>query len=189
MASVTKSNGSLTVRAHRGDAKTLLAFNLKKVSVKSLAGFTVQVEAPGLQPYFILNELQFKTPSDHAQVETLPPNSSVNAPIHKFRWVHVPGLAHQGTQPVFGKYRYTITPRYFDANASMKPLDPGLSVPVTIDVAPFQKKKLALGFTRGVTQSQAFVRHFGAKARIRPKGKALLFDTSQESGVNAKGEH
>ena len=30
--------------------------------------------------------------------------------------------------------------------------------------------------------------HFGKKALIRPKGKELVFDTSQQSGVNAKGE-
>ena len=48
---------------------------------------------------------------------------------------------------------------------------------------------MPLGFTRGFTQSQAFVRHFGLKAAIKPKDAELTFDTSQESGVNATGEH
>lgn len=189
MASVSKSKGKLSVTAYAGDAKTLLAFNLTKAGIANLAGFTIQCEPPGVAPYFIFNELQFKTPSDHAQVATEPPNSSVNAPIHKFRWIHIPGSAHQGLKPVFGQYMYTITPRYFDANKSLTPLDADLSVTVKIGVGPFTKKKLSLGFTRGFMQSQAFVRHFGLKALIRPKGKQLQFDTSKESGVNAKGEH
>src|ERR1043166_907607 len=189
MASVRASNGTLSVRAHQGDAKTLLAFNLDKVSARKLAGFTVNVEPPGVAPYFLLNNLQFKTPADHAQDPTEPANSSLNAPFHKFRWLHIPGQAHQGTEVALGTYRYTATPRYFDDEKSMRPLDPSLGVSVQVDVEPFAKKRLSLGFTRGFTQSQAFVRHFGLKALIRPKGKELLFDTAQESGVNAEGEH
>lgn len=189
MASTVATKGTLSVRAHRGDAKTLLAFNLDKVSARGLAGFTIQVEPKGQKPYFLLNNLQFKTPANHAQDPTVPANSSMNAPLHKFRWLHVPGTAHQGTIPVFGQYRYTVTPRYFDDKQSMLPLDKSRSVSVSVDVQPFAKKGLSLGFTRGFTQSQAFVRHFGLKALIRPKGNELLFDTSKESGVNAQGEH
>jgi len=189
MSSVIKTKGPLSVRAHVGDAKTLLAFDLDKSATKRLAGFTLQTEPPGQPAYYIFNELQFKTPADHAQDATEPPYSSINAPIHKFRWLHVPGSAHQGLKPVFGKYRYTITPRYFDSKKSLKAMDRSLSLPIDVDVAPFVKKGLSIGFTRGFTQSQAFVRHFGLNALIRPKQKQLLFDTSKESGVNAKGDH
>ncbi|MDQ6893114.1 MAG: phospholipase D-like domain-containing protein [Acidobacteriota bacterium] len=189
MAGVTKTQGPLSVRAHVGDAKTLLAFDLDESATNDLAGFTVQVAPPGVEPYYLLNELQFKTPTDHAQDATVPPNSSINAPIHKFRWLHVPGSSHQGLTPVFGKYQYTVTPRYFDARGSLKPLDPTLGLAIQVEVGPFSKKGLAVGFTRGFTQSQAFVRHFGLKALIRPKGKQLLFDTTVESGVNARGQH
>ncbi len=188
MASVSAKTGSFSLKAHRGDGKTLLAFNLaqKKLS-KNLAGFTIKYEADGLSHY-VHNQLQFKTPGDHAQDPKEPPNSSLNAPIHKFRWVHIPGSVHQGLTPFRGKYKYTVTPRYFDADGAMLPLDPGLSASVTIEVGPFRKGKLALGFTRGFTQSQAFVHHFGKEALIRPKNKELIFDVSQESGVNASGE-
>src|SRR5215217_7559583 len=169
MASVMVKSGSFSVRAYRGDAKTLLAFNLSKTDARRLAGFTVQVAPPGLTPYFLLNQLQFKRPADHAQDPTLPANSSLNAPIHKFRWLHVPGTSNQGPDPVFGSYQYTVTPRYFDANRSLLPLDATRSAAVTIDVAPFEKGALTLGFTRGFVQSQAFVRHFGLKALIQPK--------------------
>src|SRR6476646_3189716 len=68
------------------------------------------------------------------------------------------------------------------------PLDPALSASVTITVDGFEKNGVQLGFTRGFVQSQAFVRHFGLKAPIRPKGNDLVFDTTQEAGVNAAGE-
>jgi len=190
MADVSNSNGTLSVRAYVGDAKTLLAFNFaNKNAIVNLAGFTIQVKAGGNQPFYILNNLQFERPADHAQDPTLPANSSFNAPIHKFRWVHVPGSAHQGTRPFFGQYVYTVTPRYFDDKQSLLPFDKTKSVAVTVSVGPFVKNSLSLAFTRGFTQSQAFVRHFGKNALIRPKGDELLFDTSQESGVNAAGVH
>jgi hypothetical protein len=87
-----------------------------------------------------------------------------------------------------GPYTYTVTPRYFDDMNSLQPIDPGLSASVTITVQPFQKAGLELGFTRGFTQSQAFVHHFGLKALIRPKSKDLIFDTTQESGTDPAGE-
>jgi phosphatidylserine/phosphatidylglycerophosphate/cardiolipin synthase-like enzyme len=182
MSSVVKTKGGLSVRAHIGDAKVLLAFNLDKKSIKNLAGFTIQVQAPGEQPFYIMNELQFEKPSDHAQDAKEPPNSSINAPIHKFRWMHVPGTLHLGINPPMGKYTYTVTPRYFDDKQSLKPIDPGLSVALPVDVQPFQKAGLQLGFTRGYVQSQAYTHHFGPKAVIQPKKKELLFDTSQEAG-------
>jgi hypothetical protein len=188
MPPVTATNGTLTVTVYRGDAKTLVAFDLPKKAAARLAGFTIAVKAGGAAPYYLLNQLQFKTPADHAQDPTLPANSSFNAPIHKFRWVHVPGVAHQGLQPYFGTYRYTITPRYFDTHGSMQPLDPSTSVTVAVRVAPFQKGHVRLGFTRGFTQSQAFVRHFGLDAKIQPSGTDLIFDTSAEAGSNAAGD-
>jgi hypothetical protein len=177
-----------TLKAYQGDARTLLAFNLPKAGVKNLAGFTVQIKPDGKKPYYLYNTLRFEKPANHAQVSTESPNSSVNAPIHKFRWVHVPGSVHQGTQPFFGPYTYTVTPRYFDGQDALLPIDEPLSVSVTLDVKPFSKGKVRLGFTRGFTQSQAFVRHFGKKAKFRPAGGELVFDTSKVSGKSDQGE-
>ena len=119
---------------------------------------------------------------------TEPPNSSINAPIHKFRWVHYPGSFHQGKTPAVGPYTYTVTPRFFDSAQSLLPIDPSRSVAVTIDVEPFTKKSLEVGFARGFTQSQAFVHHFGKDAIVRPKAKDLLFDTTQVSGTGPDGK-
>jgi hypothetical protein len=188
MATVTKASDRLTVTAHIGDAKTLLAFNLRdKKYAKNLAGFTIRCQPNEQEPYYLHNTLQFQTPGDHVQDAKEPANSSINAPFHKFRWLHLPGSVHQGVKPFFGKYTYTATPRYFNGERSLLPIDTKLSVSVNVEVGPFRKNGLKLGFTRGFTQSQAFAHHFGLKALIRPEGRDLLFDTSEMSGTNAEG--
>ncbi|WP_197727297.1 phospholipase D-like domain-containing protein [Rhizobium ruizarguesonis] len=176
-------NGVISVAAHRGDAKTLLAFDvLGEDARKGLAGFTIRVRPEGLPAYYLLNDLRFKHPEQHAREAAEPDDSTMNAPIRKFRWLHVPGLDHQGLDPKFGRYTYTVTPRYFDDDHRLRVLDPGLSVDVDVELAPFTIKNLKIGFTRGFVQSQAFSRHFGKEALLRPKGDELLFDTSAVAG-------
>lgn len=187
MATMKPKNG-MTVKAYRGDAKTLLAFNLPKGKIKNLAGFTIKVAPDGQEPYFLQNQLRFEDPTRHAQDLKLPPNSSFNAPIHKFRWLHVPGSLQQSIVPFFGPYKYTVTPRYFDSSGSLLPIDDSLGTTIPVEVKPFSKGKVDVGFTRGFTQSQAFVHHFGRKAIFRPKNKDLLFDTSEVSGTDNEGK-
>src|SRR4051794_8049851 len=186
-APATTKNDGLTVTAHQGDAKTLLAFNLTKAKARNLAGFTIECKPQGHEPYYLHNSLRFEHPELHAQDATEPANSSINAPFHKFRWLHVPGSVHQGLKPFYGSYTYAVTPRYFDDDRSLRPLDRAATAEVDVEVGPFQSELLEIGFTRGYTQSQAFVNHFGLKARIRPQDGDLLFDTSQVSGTNAEG--
>lgn len=177
------------VKAYRGDAKTLLAFDIQTKPARTrLAGFTIMVKPPGKAAYYILNDLRFETPGDHAQDPKEPAFSTLNAPIHKFRWVHVLGQAHQGMTPAYGTYTYTVTPRYFDANASMLPLDPARSVAIDVTVDEFVAGNVKLGFTRGFVQSQAFVRHFGQDVQIKPRDAQLQFDTAQVAGQNAGGD-
>src|SRR6478736_4190414 len=136
------NQGAMRLVAYRGDAKTLLAFDLTTPdSRKRLAGFTVRVTPPGQAAYFLLNSLRFEKPQDHAQVLTEPATSTINAPIHKFRWVHVPGQFHQGLEPAWGQYLYEVTPRYFDSQEHLLPLDPQLTAAVRIKVAPFVKAR------------------------------------------------
>jgi pyruvate/2-oxoglutarate dehydrogenase complex dihydrolipoamide acyltransferase (E2) component len=190
MAVVTATKGTFSVKAYIGDNKTLLAFNFTSAAAaKNLAGFTIQCQPPaGAASYYLFNDLQFPTPATHAQVATEPANSSVNAPFQKFRWTHVTGATHQGLTPATGDYIYTVTPRYFDANASMQPLDASLSATLTVPVGPFQKGSLTLGFTRGYMQSQAFTHHFGLKALLKPTAKTLLFDTSAQAGTDNQNQ-
>ena len=188
MPSVSAKNGNFTLRAYRGDAKTLLAFNLTdKSGIKNLAGFTIQCQPKGQPAYFIQNNLRFEKPAEHTQDPKQSANSSINAPIHKFRWMHVPGSVHQGLKPFLGDYTYTVTPRYFDDKSSMLPLDSKLSASVTITVDAFMKGNLALGFTRGFTQSQAFVHHFGRSALIKPKDAKAAVRHLQGVGQERRG--
>jgi len=184
-------NHVISVSAHRGDAKTLLAFDILQTQArKELAGFTVKVTPEGKGSYYLLNDLRFEHPEVHAKDTSEPQNSTMNSPIRKFRWLHVPGQDHQGLDPKFGKYTYAVTPRYFDGDGHLKPFDPDLSVSVDVQLGPFSSRKLKVGFTRGFVQSQAFARHFGLDAKIRPSGDTLLFDTSAVAGSSAeRGEY
>jgi hypothetical protein len=185
----TKKGASFSVKAYAGDNKTLLAFDFDRESdAQGLAGFTIECKPPGLPSYYLYNELQFADPSRHHQVQGQEPWSSINAPFQKYRWVHVPGTAHQGLVSATGSYTYTVTPRYFDDRASMQPLDPTLSSSVTVQVGPFRKGSLSIGFTRGYMQSEAFARHFGRDAPLQPPGKPLLYDTTQKASSSPAGQ-
>ncbi|HXB96299.1 MAG TPA: phospholipase D-like domain-containing protein [Puia sp.] len=182
----TNPNG-FSVKAWIGDAKTLLAFNFSdKNDATNLAGFTIQIQPHGQPSYYLLNMLELPK-GDHAVVAGEPANSSANAPIQKFRWLHVPGSFHQGESPFYGVYTYTITPRYFK-NGLLAALDASKNVAVDVQVQPFATPQVELGFTRGFTQSQAFAHHFGTKAPFRPAGKDLLFDTTGTAGQNGAGQ-
>jgi phosphatidylserine/phosphatidylglycerophosphate/cardiolipin synthase-like enzyme len=102
--------------------------------------------------------------------------------------LHVPGSSEEAAKPFYGIYTYTVTPRYFDGSGSMLPIDPSLSKSVQVNVAPFTKGEIDVGFTRGFVQSQAIVHNFGPKAIFRPQGQELLFDTSKVSGKNSQGK-
>lgn len=180
---------SLSVKAYVGDNKTLLAFNFANpADATGLAGFTIECKPPGQPSYYLFNTLQFQKPADHAQVAGQDPKATINAPIQKYRWVHVPATDHQGVVSVVGTYTYTVTPRYFDAKQSMQPINAALSVSVNSGVGPFRKGSLAIGFTRGYMQSQGFGRHFGQKALLKPAGAKLIYDTGQQAGANASGQ-
>ncbi len=184
---MTTAQALLTVVAYRGDCKTLLAYSLPEERAVRLAGFTIICQPEGRNAYYLYNTLQFEHPAQHAQVPGEPAYSSVNAPLHKFRWLHVPGSFHGAPTPVFGMVKYTVVPRYFDEQGSLKEMDKTLGTSVDVEVGPFIKGSLKLGFTRGYTQSQAFVHHFGEEANIQPSHRELLFDTAEQSGTAPSG--
>src|ERR1700749_293060 len=120
---ISKQNNGFSVKAYQGDAKTLLAFNLSKAQTQNLAGFTIGYSIDGKAIFYIANNLRFKDTSKHGQDPNQSPNSILNAPIHKFRWVTVPNSLHAKDQPFNGVYNYTVTPRYFDKNGSLTAID------------------------------------------------------------------
>jgi hypothetical protein len=184
MSFVPAGNTTFSLKAYIGDKKTLLAFNFPSANeAKNLAGFTIFCQPPGPGPgYYLPNTLQFQNPSKHSQVAGEKPNSTVNAPIQKYRWTVYPGTGQPGPPPL-GDYTYTVTPRYFDSSGSMKALDSNLSLPVKVPVGPFKKGAVTLGFTRGYMQSEAFVHRFGANTPIVPKPTPLSFNTSTQAGT------
>jgi PLD-like domain len=182
------TNHLISVNAFPGDAKTLLAFDLVTESARhGLAGFTIEVHPPGQMPYYVDNTLRLAPSPDHARLGAESPYASVNAPIHQFRWVHVPGLVYQQGTPTFGTYTYVVTPRYLSERGALQRLDAAASVAVTVEVGPFATGAVKLGFTRGYVQSQAFARHFGTTIGIRPDGDELLYDTSAVAGTDRHG--
>ncbi|PZM13714.1 hypothetical protein [Rhizobium tubonense] len=145
MAVAGAKNDAVSIAAHRGDAKTLLAFDVLTDSAKKgLAGFTIKVKPPTREAYYLINDLQFEHPDQHARDPSEAENSTMNAPIHKFRWLHVPGQDHQGLSPEFGDYTYTVTPRYFNETNKMVAFEAGLSLDVIVRLAPNRDNRRAL---------------------------------------------
>jgi hypothetical protein len=72
----------LSVKAYRGDAKTLLAFNLSKTKAKGLGGFTIGYTVNG-STHYVSNTLRFEDPALHSQDPHYAADSSINAPLHK----------------------------------------------------------------------------------------------------------
>ena len=185
---VTKSKNGFTVKAYQGDAKTQLAFNLSKSGCRQLAGFTIECKPGNKASFYLFNELSLANVANSVQVKSQPGKSSINSPLQKFRWLHVPGGYDQHDGVFYGKYTYTVTPRYFDKDNDLTAIDPSLSVSVTIKVQPFVKGNVKLGFTRGLVQSQAFVDHFGPKAVLHPASFNLYFNTSMKAGRGGDGK-
>src|SRR5215831_3936001 len=182
---ILKTKNGVSVRAHKGDAMTLLAMDLDKKLTPNFTGFTIRVKPPGKDPHFLFNRLCYGP--DVLKKNNIDPkncNTMDNAPLQKYRWVHTPATDHNINDPVFGDYTYEVTPRYMVNNVLQKP-DPGLTVSITIDVSPFQSGNLQIGFTRGFIESQAYCRHFGLNNATRPNKKDLVFDITSKAGPKA----
>lgn len=185
---ISQRLNGVQVIAYKGDAMTLLAFDLDEEKTVDFAGFTVEC-MPGTNPsFFLFNSLSFDT--KHTEDKKNPvgafPQGTDKAPLQKYRWLHVPGDLHQQlNNPFYGEYTYNVTPRYFQ-NGGLQPLDKKRTVAVKINVEPFQSKskKISVGFTRGFVSSQAYVHRFGLNAALRsPQSlNTLVFDTTQQSG-------
>ena len=140
------SKNGVSVCAYKGDAMTLLAFDLDQSKTNNFVGFTIKVTADN-RTFYIYNKMKFKAAiklprkpeNDDAQ------KSTEFSPIQKFRWIHVPSTIHYIDNPYFGDYTYAVTPRYIE-DGKLLPPDNGLTVRVTIDVAPFNRwRYLRLG--------------------------------------------
>lgn len=169
------SHNGVSLKAYKGSEMTLLAMNLdQRPDPGTFAGFTIFYTNPDGKRNPIQNLLNFKG--------TDPVTGSDVSPIQLFKWVHFPG-SYQQTGMLSGEYIYESTPRYFDTNKKLLPLDAKKTVKVKIDVEDFTKGDLRIGFTRGFTKSQAYSNRYGANQRLVPKGD-WVFDTSINAGTN-----
>jgi hypothetical protein len=180
MDEFNESNG-VKVRAYKGDAMTLLAFDLDKGLCENFVGFTIRIKA-GDRDYYLYNRLSFETAILKLnQIDLKEQKSTLFSPIQKFRWVHVPSTQHFLENPYFGNYTYEVTPRYME-NKILKPIDPSLTASVTIAVEPFRKGALQIGFTRAFISSQAYAERFANQGKLRPNKTDLVFDVKMKSG-------
>ncbi len=179
---VANSRNGVSVRAHKGDAMTLLAFDLDQAKTKNFTGFSIQITPKGRAPYYLTNLLTYPTAlRTKNNIADKDAHSTLFAPIQKFRWVHVPATFHQITAPFYGPYKYEVTPRYMIGDI-LQPLDPSLTVAVEVDVGPYKSGQFQIGFARGFVASQAYTNHFGNNNKVRPNKKDLIFDIKTKSG-------
>ena len=188
MASKMESKNGLKVRAYKGDAMTMLCFDLAEAKTKNCVGFSIQCVTPANKAFFLFNRLSFDEPltDNNANAAKLAEVStpSNKAPFQKFRWLHVPTSSFDAKEE-FGTYTYRVTPRYM-INGKLAPLDGNLTVEIKMPIEPFAKGKFKIGFTRGFMISQAYSRRFGNDTSIRPDNDDLLFDTAETSGTYPK---
>ena len=176
------SGSGLSVRAHKGDAMTLLAFDLAESKTQNFTGFTIRITPGTRTPYFMTNLLKYSSAVlEKNQIKAADAGSTLFSPIQKYRWVHVPATFHQIDKPFYGTYAYDVTPRYMVDNI-LQPLDKTLTVTVSIDVSPYRSGNFQVGFTRGFVASQAYTNHFGNNSKVRPNKKDLIFDIKTKSG-------
>ena len=177
------SNKGVSVYAYKGDAMTLLAFDLDKPLTKNFVGFTIKVSANN-RTFYIYNKMKF---NKAIKLPRKPENATAYlstefSPIQKFRWIHVPSTIHYIDNPYFGDYTYHVTPRYIESG-KLLPIDEKLTVIVTIEVSPFKDGAVTVGFTRSFISSQAFAYHFGNKLKLRPNETDLTFDIKGQAGI------
>ncbi|MGZ3956330.1 MAG: phospholipase D-like domain-containing protein [Flavisolibacter sp.] len=169
----TKKENGVFIKAYQGDSMTLLAFDIEEtLNTEEFVGFTLEYRTPSGKTFPIVNKINFK-----GEDKLYP---SREAPIQKFRWLHVPGNTQQTLNNIeYGEYTYLVTPRYYDLNNSvLRPLDETLTSTISIQVGSFLDGPVELAFTRSYVNSQAYIYRFGANNKIIPEGN-WLFDTSK----------
>lgn len=184
---VFKEKNGVSVMAYKGDAMSLLSFDLTAPLRKNLAGFTIffSVKGKGSGTY-VFNRMVFPDAflKKNPQIPVEGRNSTLYSPLQKMNWVHVPNTDIETRKAVFGDYTYSITPRYIEKGVLL-PIDKSLTVQLTINVSSFNINKVKVAFARGFVSSAAYASRFGDKNnKVRPPKKQddLLFDIHQVSG-------
>src|SRR4051812_49196221 len=99
MFTTNKQNG-ISVKAYRGDAMTLLAFNIDdNLNKKNFVGFTIGFTNPEGNLFYQKNRINFNGELGYFD--------SNLAPFQSFRWLHVPGTIYNvDSNNLYGHYIY-----------------------------------------------------------------------------------
>ena len=183
---ILKSRNGVSVSAYKGDAMTLLAFDLSSSRRKDLAGFTIFYTVKGIGDY-IYNRLCFPDIflKNNPHIPVVSRNSTLYSPIQKMNWLHVPNTDIDTRKAVFGEYTYEITPRYIK-NGQLIPFNASDTVKLKIDVSPYNLNNTKIGFSRGFISSVAYAKRFGIdNNKVRPSKSQdkLIFDITKISGT------
>jgi phosphatidylserine/phosphatidylglycerophosphate/cardiolipin synthase-like enzyme len=152
----TNDAALFTLKAHRGDGMVLLAMNWKQGKPPDeFVGFGIEYKEPGGAQFWpVQNRLAFPGPGGAVDPNR---NSTLRAPIQKFRWVHFPTNAD-----LPGDFTYRVTPVFMDGKGVLSLGDTQrVEIELSRETYP---GKLNIAFTRGFASSQAFVDHYGADA-------------------------
>jgi phosphatidylserine/phosphatidylglycerophosphate/cardiolipin synthase-like enzyme len=165
----SNANAAFTLKVHRGDGMALLGMNWRDPRPPDdFVGFAIEFRAPNRTGFSALrNRITFATPP--ANIGAANAESSLWAPIQKFRWVHFP---YDPELP--GEYRYRVRPAFMSAARAItlgEAQEVGLELrretyPGTLNIA----------FTRGFVSSQAFVDRYESAGPI----STLLPDVADE---------
>jgi phospholipase D-like protein len=165
----TNTDAAFRLKVHRGDGMALLGMDwLDPQPPPDFVGFAIECRPPNHANFSALrNRITFATlPSN---IGTGNPESSVWAPIQKFRWVHFPFDAE-----LPGEYRYRVRPAFMNAARAIE-LGEAQEAGVELRRETYPGL-LNVAYTRGFVSSQAFVDRYESVAPI----STLIPDVADE---------
>ena len=153
------ANAAFTLKVHRGDGMALLGMDWSDPQPPAnFVGFAIETKPPNHANFSPLrNRITFATPPPN--IGNASPESSLWAPIQKFRWVHFP---YDPELP--GEYRYRVRPAFMDAARAIT-LGDAQEVGLELRRETYPGL-LNVAFTRGFVSSQAFVDRYDSVAPI-----------------------
>jgi phosphatidylserine/phosphatidylglycerophosphate/cardiolipin synthase-like enzyme len=169
-----------TLKVHRGECMALLAMNWKHGKPpEDFVGFAIEYREPGGDRFFALkNRLSFTHPAPEGDQKT---ESTLLAPIQKFRWVHFPRNAE-----LPGDFLYRVKPVFMNAADE---LSYGESQEAAIELRrETYPGQLNVTFTRGFVSSQAFVDRFESAGPISKLLPAKADDGLRFTPTHAKAK-
>jgi phosphatidylserine/phosphatidylglycerophosphate/cardiolipin synthase-like enzyme len=152
------SEAPFTLKVHRGEGMALLAMNWKKGKPPDdFVGFGIEFRQPDGDRFFAVNNrLSF---TERAPGEARKSESSLLAPIQKFRWVHFPRTAE-----LPGNFLYRVTPVFMNAKDELS-YGAAQEVPIELRRETYPGQ-LNVTFTRGFVSSQGFVDQYESAGPI-----------------------